>query len=282
MKVQWWCASQNLPWSWTWRPYVGVWLFVLAIAGGYALLRRRGRRRGEAPREGAWGSAVWFGAGLVVLWASLDWPLGTLGASYLASVHMVQFLLTTLLAPPLLLLGIPLWAYRGLDARAHRVLIPLTHPLVTLVLFGSIMAFTHWPPIVDGFMSSQLGSFGLDMLWVASGILFWWPISAPVPERSWLTHPVRMGYILAGTIINTGVFAYLTFAQLPVYATYELAPPIRGITTRDDQILAGLLMKMGGALILWTAMTILFFRWFQQQERDDPAPVAAPAARSPR
>ena len=39
--MQWWCSAQGVAWSWEWRAYPGVWLFVLCIAlpGGLATLR---------------------------------------------------------------------------------------------------------------------------------------------------------------------------------------------------------------------------------------------------
>ena len=44
--MQWWCAAQGVPWSWTWRPYPGVWLFIAALAiGWWAWTRRTGRTR---------------------------------------------------------------------------------------------------------------------------------------------------------------------------------------------------------------------------------------------
>ena len=83
-----------------------------------------------------------------------------------------------------------------------------------------------------------------------------------------------MGYLIAATLVNTGVFAYLTFSQVPVYATFELAPPVGFLSTRDDQLVAGLLMKLGGAAVLWTSITILFFRWVGRSDREDRAQTA--------
>ena len=59
------------------------------------------------------------------------------------------------------------------------------------------------------------------------------------------------------------------FADLPVYSTYELAPPTGWLTSREDQQIAGILMKVGGALVLWTAMSVIFFRWYR---RENPEP----------
>jgi cytochrome oxidase Cu insertion factor (SCO1/SenC/PrrC family) len=30
--MQWWCSAQGAPWTWAWRPCLGVWLLVLLIA----------------------------------------------------------------------------------------------------------------------------------------------------------------------------------------------------------------------------------------------------------
>ncbi len=260
--MQWWCSAQGVAWDWTWRPYVGVWILVLLMAAGYTQLVRHG---------GGWRNAGWrrgsFLTGLGVLWVGLDWPIGALAAGYLASVHMVQFLLVGLVAPVLLLLGVPEPTYERLRGHStlRRVLTRVTHPLVAIFAFNTILVFTHWPTIVDTLMASQAGSFAIDMLWLFGGTLFWWPLVSPVPARPGFTYPLKLAYLIANTILSTAPFLYLTFSQLPVYATYELAPPVGWITKQQDQQLAGILMKLGGGLVLWTAITVLFFQWYRAE-----------------
>lgn len=263
--MQWWCAAQGVPWRWAWQAYPGVWLFVLALVGLFRLLRRR-FPESDRPTFRAW----MYGLGVAALWLALDWPVGALGAGYLASVHMVQYLLIALVAPPLLLLGLPRGLYLALvSGPAGGAVRFVSHPIAAVIVFVTVMAWTHWPPVVDTLMVSQAGSFLLDFVWLLSGVVFWWPVIAPQPARRWLHEPGKVGYLIVATLVNTGVFAYLTFSPLPLYSTYELAPPVVGISTRDDQLLAGLLMKMGGAVILWTAITIIFFRWVGRSEREE-------------
>jgi putative membrane protein len=234
--MQWWCVAQGVPWTWQWQPYPGVWLFVLALVAGYATVRRLRPDDEETP---TWRTAC-FAAGAVALWVALDWPVGALGAGYLASVHMVQFLLIALVAPPLLLLGMPPASLRRF-ARAPGVrgaLQVVTQPLVAIVFFSVTMAWTHWPVVVDAWMSAQIGSFGLDLAWLLSGLVLWWPVVAPEPARYWFGYPGKMGYLILATIVNTGIFMYLTYAELPLYRIYELAPPVSWLTTRQDQVLA--------------------------------------------
>lgn len=259
--MQWWCSAQGIAWSWTWRPYLGVWVLVAALVAGYAWLLRRS---GGASRE----HVAAFAAGVACLWVALDWPVGALAAGYLASVHMVQFLLVALVAPPLLLVALPEPVWDRLARRATLVgfLERLTRPLVASVTFNVLVWLTHWPRLVDALMVSQGGSFLIDMLWILAGVVFWWPVAAPVPRRERFGYPLKVAYLIFATVANTGVFVYLTFTHLPVYATYELAPPIPWIDAREDQQAAGLLMKMGGGVVLWTAIAVLFARWFRAEQ----------------
>ncbi|MGH7657782.1 MAG: cytochrome c oxidase assembly protein, partial [Gemmatimonadales bacterium] len=64
---------------------------------------------------------------------------------------------------------------------------------------------------------------------------------------------------------------FLTFANYPVYALYELAPPVMDIAARTDQQAAGLLMKVAGDPIFLIAIAIVFFRWSASERRADDA-----------
>jgi len=276
--IQWWCAAQTAPWTWTWRAYPGVWLLVLSIGAAYWLTVRRVGASPDAPPPDR-RHVRWFVAGLVTLWVALDWPVGALGAGYLAAVHMVQYLLIAIVAPPMLLKGIPPFVIDRLRGGGfERVLRLLTHPLVAFGLFNVVLVFTHLPATVDTWMRSQVGSFGIDMLWLFAGLVFWWPVIVPVPEREWFSAPLKMGYLFLTMVSNTLPFAVLTYAELPFYSIYELSPPFPGLSARGDQQIAGILMKVGGAVILWTVITVMFFRWYNEEERADDA--GRPGARA--
>lgn len=264
--MQWWCSAQTAAWEWTWRAYPGVWIFIVALAALYWFrLRRAGEQ--ETLRAGS------FFLGLFCLWVALDWPVGALGSGYLASAHMVQFLLIALIAPPFLLYGVPFSTYERIERRPAilRSLRFLTHPLIALAFFNVVLISTHWPSVVDNLMSSQLGSFVLDMAWLVAGLALWWPLVAPIPRRPGFTYMYKIGYLILATILNTPAFALLTFSELPLYATYELAPPVHSFSTRDDQRLAGLMMKVGGGVIFWIAITVLFFRWYLAEHAESEA-----------
>lgn len=265
--MQWWCSAQGVPWDWSWKAYPGVWLFILLIVTAYRrLLRKYPEQSGPAGRGRRIAA---FSAGTILLWLALDWPLGALGAGYLASAHMVQFLLLALIAPPLLIYGIPTEALEALEQRPRLLglIRAATHPLIALLIFNTLIIVTHLPSVTDALMSSQVGSLIIDLTWIIAAFIFWWPIVAPIPERPWLHPLLKVGYIAAQLILGKPIFVYLTFADYPVYATYELAPRVHGISATADQQIAGLLMEVAGALILFVAAGALFLSWGLREEK---------------
>lgn len=264
--MQWWCAAQNVAWTWTWRAYPGVWLFIASIGLGFFALTRHAAAAGQPISRKRKAS---FLGGLLLLWIALDWPVGALGAGYLASVHMAQFLVLAMIAPPLLLWGMDVRALRTihLPEPIARILSAATHPLAALILFTAVLMATHLPVVTDRLMPTQWGAFLIDFVWLGSGMLYWWPVLQTTPHRAWLTRPVKMAYLFAAMVAMTAPGAMITFSDMPIYATFELAPPIPGVSPINDQRIAGIGMRFGGSLVIWIAISVLFFRWSRAEER---------------
>lgn len=259
--MQWWCAALGEQWTWNWRAYPGVWLFIVGVAVGLRWMAGWG----SWSRISA-GERAAFIAGLVTLWLSLDWPLGPIAAGYLASAHASQFLIVTMFAAPLLLLGARTGSAGQLARtfrspgvrRTGRI---LTHPILAAIIFNIIVAATHIPEVVDTLMPTAAGAFVVDAAWLAGGIVFWWPVLMPVPVIARFGDPMKILYLLIGTLFHTVIGMVMLSAEMPLYGIYELAQPIVGIPVRADQQLAGGIMELGvfGAIVL--ASAILFFRW---------------------
>ena len=65
----------------------------------------------------------------------------------------------------------------------------------------------------------------------------------------------------------TPVFAYLTFSDDILYATYEYAPRLfPNFSAADDQLLAGVGMKLVGLGVAGGAFAVAFYRWFKAGE----------------
>lgn len=254
--MTWWCSARGLPWDWSWQAYPGVWIFAIAVG----LLFWPAAVRGGAP---AWRRFA-IPVGTLLLWLTLDWPVGPLGAGYLASVHSVQFLMLAMVVPPLLWLGVDRDRVQGaLQARpeAARVVNVVTRPLVAIIVFAVTMVLTHLPVVVDAFMRSQLGAFVLDAAWFGAGLLFWWPVIVRVPERPRFPPLMQMLYVFFGTQPHLYIAMWLLGASYPAYGTYELAPRATSLSAITDQQIAGATMLAFGATYVIAIITVLFFRW---------------------
>jgi len=269
--MTWWCAATGAPWTWVWQPFPGVWLFMALVVGSYAWVLRtlEPRRMAGDDRPATGREIALFAVGALALWAGLDWPLGLLAAGYLLSARTAQYLLFVLVAPPLLLLGTPRWLLRRLlrSRPAFAVARRLSRPLLPLLIYNAVLVGVHLPPVVAVGGGSQLTSFAVDMLVIASGLVFWWPALARLPELEPMGYPGRIGYLLLSVFVPTVPAVFFTYARYPIYELYELAPRVSGIPAVADQQVAGLMMKTVGGLILFTVMSVMFFRW-HRAERD--------------
>jgi putative membrane protein len=259
--MQWWCAATTQDWSWTWRGYPGVWAMVALLAVGYGHRLRRVAAGGPAD----WHYPVTFTIGLLCLWGMFDWPVGTLGTGYLLSVHTTQYVVLTLVAMPLLLAGMPpaAWPTPGSSPGAT-LLRRLANPVSGLGFYTVAMVVTHIPAITDSMRQSQLGSFGIDMIWLAGAFCLWWPVIAPAGYGR-MTPPLQIGYLFLATIPPMIPAGFMVFAPYPLYALYELAPRVANISAGADQKTAGVIMKGASDPLIWIAMIVIFFRWRQRE-----------------
>jgi len=256
----------------SWHPHIDVWLLVGGLLVAYFwALRRLGPRYVEpfefsATRR----QKTWFVLGCVSIFIAADWPLHDLAERYLYSAHMVQHMLLTLVAVPLLMLGTPAWLWRViLRPRAlMAVARALTRPLVALIIFNGILVFTHWPLIVTATVQHHLLHFGAHVLLFFSAMVMWTPVLSPIIELPRLSYPGRILFLFLQSLVPTIPASFLTFGDKPLYHVYEAFPRLWGISAHTDQLVAGLIMKIVGAAILWSVIGVMFFRWYELEHRE--------------
>lgn len=250
-----------------WHVHPSVWLVLGAIWVAYLVAARRRTPVARVEREERRRRTILFSSGMAVLWIGADWPMHDLAERYLYSMHMVQHMLFTLVAAPLIVAGIPGWLWRGL-LRPRSVALAfrfLTRPVVALVVFNGVLLFTHWPEVVDASVGSEWIHFGLHVLIFGSAIVMWWPVLSPLPEAPALAPPAQMLYLFLQSLAPTIPASFLTFGHTLLYPVYATYPRIWGLSPLDDQLIAGLVMKIGGGLILWGFITVIFFNWHARE-----------------
>lgn len=253
-----------------WEPHPDVWLLVGLLAAGYAIAVAR-----LGPRLAPVGSPVvtrlqltCFGAGLVALLVASDWPIHDLGEEYLFSVHMVQHLVYSIVAAPLLLLGTPAWLARYLLSPAWllRVVRYMTRFFPATILFNAVVVFTHIPDVVDAALRDGFVHFSIHALVVVSSLIVWMPLLSPLPEVPRFQPLLRMLFLFLQSVVPTVPASFLTFGERPLYRFYEDVPRLWAITALDDMRVAGLVMKIGAGTVLWVIIAIVFFRWYNAEE----------------
>jgi putative membrane protein len=275
----------------TWHPHPDAWVLIGLLAAAYGLALRRERRRraveavaggkgagpGTGPVAGVasrWQVAA-FSSGIGLMLLASDWPVHDLAEGYLYSVHMLQHLMLTLGAALLLVLGTPGWLARRLLGRGRvlRMVRGLSRPVLNLVQFNLVLVVSHWPLVVEGTLRYHPLHFVAHAALLVSAVIMWLPVASPLREIPRLAPPAQMLYLFLQTILPTVPASFLTFGTAPLYPLYDTFPRIWGISVITDQQIAGLIMKIGGGLFLWLVIAVVFFRWYEREERRSRDPL---------
>jgi putative membrane protein len=250
-----------------WHFHPDVWMLIVLLEGAYLLALRRRRATTGQPAAGP-KQVLAFTAGVATLWIASDWPVHDLAEGYLYSLHMVQHLMMTLVAAPLLLLGTPAWlARRILSPRwLLRGVKAVARPVPNLIQANLILVLSHWPVVVETTLRHHPLHFVAHAVLLASALVLWLPVVSPLPEVPRLGPLVQMLYLFLQTIVPTIPASFLTFGRTLLYPIYGTFPRLWGASALTDQQVAGLIMKIGAGAYLWVIIGVIFFRWYAREE----------------
>jgi putative membrane protein len=266
-------ASDNLIWltEWNLDPslLIGLVLFCGIYLYGVGPLRQRFGWASEVNQR----QIVLFLSGAFAIFVALVLPLDEIGDHYLFSAHMVQHLLLTLVMPPLVLLGTPGWLLRPvlqrrLIADAAKT---LTKPVVAFLVFNGVFITYHVPAIYELALENDTLHIFFHLLLMATGVITWMPILSPLAELPRLSYPLQVLYLFFESIPQTLLAAVITFSNSVLIPTYMDAPRVFGISAIEDQQAAGLIMWVVGAIVYLSALTIVFFKWFGNEDSPETA-----------
>jgi putative membrane protein len=210
---------------------------------------------------------VLFFSGLGLLALVTSWPLHDIGSESLFMFHMTEHMVLALGVPPLLLGGTPWWLLRAVVAPIMPVVRFVTRPLIALVAFNVTLAALHVPGVVEAMVTNAMFHLVAHTLLLLTAIQMWWPVVGPIPDTPRLAPFPRMGYLFLQSLVPTVPASFLTLSEAPLYKIYETFPRLWDISPLTDQTVAGLIMKLGGGAVLWTAIAITFFSWVAEEER---------------
>ncbi|MEW6154948.1 MAG: cytochrome c oxidase assembly protein [Actinomycetota bacterium] len=251
-----------------WHFHADVWVLVALLVGAYVLALRAYSARTGRPAATRRQKTAFAGAVLTIFIAS-DWPVHDVAEGYLYSAHMVQHMLMTLIAAPLFLLGTPEWMARRILSPPWllRTVKTVAKPVPNLIQANTILVLSHWPLIVEGTVEFHPLHFVAHAVLLTSALLMWMPVVSPLPEVPRLPPLMQMLYLFLQTIVPTVPASFLTFGEGLLYKVYGEFPRLWGISAITDQQVAGLVMKIGAGLYLWAVIIVIFFRWYEREER---------------
>ena len=211
-----------------------------------------------------------FTLGILVIFLSLLSPLHVLADKYLFSAHMLQHVLLTLVAPPLIVLGIPHWLIRPLlrPRLTFMVASVFTHPLVAFILFNATFSIWHIPGLYNLSVTNHGIHIFEHLLFMGTAVCMWWPIFSTLDELPRLSYPLRMGYLFLLSLAQLIIFGPIAFSPEPIYQWYSDAPRVWAfMSVMTDQQLGAIIMKIGGALIFISLIINTFFKWYSSEEK---------------
>ena len=264
--------------DWTLEPAVVVALLV-AGAGWLLLVRRidRAHPATPVPRRRTFA----FLGGLATIAVALLSGISAYDAS-LFSVHMVQHVLLTLVAAPLIALGAPITTIlrAATPGVRRRFLLPILHsrvlrilafPVVAWLIFAGVMWGTHFSPLFDAALGDPLVHDLEHGLFLGAALLFWWPAIGLDPSPWRMPHPVRVMYVFLQMPQNTFLAVTILNSTVVLYAHYATVVRTWGPGILEDQRIAGGVMWLAGDVLFLAAMAAILAGWMRHEQRTESA-----------
>lgn len=196
----------------------------------------------------------------------------------LISVHMVQHMALSMVAPIFLALGAPVTlALRTLPLRPRRMLMAVLHSRVARVLAFPLVSFGIFVanPFVLYFSSlyelTLRNEFVHELMhahFIATGCLFFWPLLGrdPLPGR-W-PYPARALLMVLSVPFHTVLGLTIMQSTTLLAADWYTNLGLSWVDPVADQVTAGGVLWAGGELVSVTMLAVLVYQWIQQSRRE--------------
>lgn len=262
--------------TWNWNPLIAIILLLPTWAYMHGVMQLWKRQTGTGVAQ--WQVAAYV-LGIFSLFVALVSPVDTLGEQLL-SVHMIQHLLLTLVAPPLLVIGTPptifLWIFplsirrqlgrQGMPGTPLHILWHFfTHPLMAWMFYAAALWLWHVPALYQVAVVDATVHWLEHTSFFGTAVLFWYAIfSRP---RSHYFGGALM--IFTSALHSSALGALMTLSNSVWYPIYIDRAPAWGISPLEDQQLAGLIMWIPGGIVYLIVTLILLGVGLQKMDQTE-------------
>ncbi len=215
--------------------------------------------------------ALLWATGVLIVFIALESALDIVGDQYLFSVHMVQHLVLAMVAPPLMILGLPPATVDALlQSRLGHAVRVVVNPLFAGSAYFLVLVLWHWPAFFDYALSNPPAHIAQHLSFVAVGMLFWWAVILHRPGEAWSLGPIgEVAYLTFGALPAVVVGLTLALLPRPVYTFYLTRSPQLGFSALADQRFGGLIMFIFDNLLMVAVAGYYLWRMFPADGADE-------------
>ena len=276
--------GDNILGAWNQNPLTSLILFFFA----YLYVNGLSRWPNPSRPVSKWQQASFF-AGLLLVFVALQSPVDPL-ADHQFFVHQIQHLILRMMAPLLILLGVPLtpmlrglprWALQGMvrplvrDRGVRRAYEIFNNPVLTIILFLGALYLWQVPALHNLSVRNGYVHEFMHFSMIITGLRFWWMVLDSPPHRAPLHYGLRVLYLGLIVIPNTVLGAGITFNGNLIYDAYYDFPQPLGMDPMSDQQLGGALLWVVGDMMSVVAAGIVMMFWYQREQEQDQIDAAS-------
>lgn len=260
--------------GWTFEPLPAIGLAVALIV--YASLVFAAHRRGT-PASPA--RIVAFAAGLAVTSLALFSPIDPYGEEHSSAVHMIQHEMLLMVAPLLMVAGLeqrlvmpisrvvlrPMRSSRSGAVLWRGALDLLGNPWCAAGAWSLVTVGWHVPAMYNLSLANRTVHNVEHVSLLAAGTLFWVVLVGRLPSVHRTTTWERVGALFTAMAVGGLIGAVFIWWPNVLYAGYLDSQPWFGLSPRDDQRLAGLIMMAVDMPLILGTMLIIAGRWARRE-----------------
>jgi cytochrome c oxidase assembly factor CtaG len=254
--------------NWQFAPIVTGLTALLAAAYLWGALRVRKRH----PRR-PWplGRMILFLLGLLVINVATQSGVGTYDDTLFWD-HMIQHLLLIMVAPPLLVAGMPVtllmhasrnplhtWVKRIVRSKPVGW---ITWPGVGIVAYSATIVGTHLTNFMNLVMEYNAVHEGEHVLYVVVGYLYFLPLIGKEPIKWKVSYPLRLFLLFLAMPVDA--FTGVVLGSYQTYPFVPMDPRDWGPSPLNDLHQGGAVMWIGGAAIMFVVIMVTFFSWTRE------------------
>ena len=235
----------------------------LPILIGVAYFFRVGQLRERNRQPSLWRQTS-FTVGLAAIVLVTVGPMDDLADNFVWG-HMVQHTILLEEISLLLALGLtgpvlgPVLTKPGLKR-----LRGLTHPVAAFGIWVVVMYGWHAPPAYQLAAENEVVHLCEHASFVAAGVLMWLALLGPFPKPEWFGNGAKAVYAAGVHFASMGLANILMWSDVVFYPFYSASDEAHGISPITDQSLAGVVLMIQSAMLMFAILAWLVLRWAQQ------------------